>query len=419
MKKSLFPYVAFLALTLLFVSPGGAIPEEADRFLVLQGARLIDGTGDPAIENSIIVIQKDRIVAVGKGESVQIPENSRMIDVTGMTVTPGFIDAHVHFTYPPTEKDGFLDNDPISAYRSVYFLNRHLLIGVTTVRDVASRSNVGIWARRAFEESLFNGSRPVVTGMGITCTGGHGTQHGPGRVVEADGPAEFRKAVRGQLKAGADMIKVLPPYSREEIRAAIEETHYYRRLITVHSGHSALMRGQYYDFVRWAVEEGADCIEHAFAIPDDVIATMAKKKTYCVPTLDMMLKIADKVIAANPDNRARAQQWLDSSDIFRKMKKLGVRMAVGTDAVREDMVHYPWMYFEEIERFVDHGYTEMEAIVAATRIAAEVSGVSDKLGTLQKGKIADLVVVEGNPLDDIRHLRKAKVIVQSGRIVKQ
>ncbi|MBM4388427.1 MAG: amidohydrolase family protein [Deltaproteobacteria bacterium] len=215
------------------------------------------------------------------------------------------------------------------------------------------------------------------------------------------------------------MIKVLPPYSREEIRAAIEETHYYRRLITVHSGHSALMRGQYYDFVRWAVEEGADCIEHAFAIPDDVIATMAKKKTYCVPTLDMMLKIADKVIAANPDNRARAQQRLDSSDIFRKMKKLGVRMAVGTDAVREDMVHYPWMYFEEIERFVDHGYTEMEAIVAATRIAAEVSGVSDKLGTLQKGKIADLVVVEGNPLDDIRHLRKAKVIVQSGRIVKQ
>jgi imidazolonepropionase-like amidohydrolase len=179
------------------------------------------------------------------------------------------------------------------------------------------------------------------------------------------------------------------------------------------------MLGEYEDFVRWAVEAGADCIEHAFAIPDDVIERMAEKKTYCVPTFHMMLWIADKVMKKNPGQEEKAERWLNSVNIFKKMKKLGVRMGVGTDAVREDMAAYPGMYFDEIERFVEHGYTPMEAIQAATKVNAEISGIADRLGTIEAGKLADLLVIEGDPLQDIKALRQAKMIIQEGKIIEQ
>ena len=409
---------SFLIMFILIVIRAAIGEEQQPKSLVITGARLIDGTGALPKDDMVIVITGDKFSSIGAKGQVSIPKEAEIIDVKGKTVVPGLIDTHVHFTYPPSESESLVDNDAISSFRTVHFLHRHLMIGVTTVRDVASRHDVGIMAKKAYREGLFTGSRPIVVGMGITCTGGHGMEDGPGRVIEADGPAEFRRAVRSQLKAGADLIKVLPPYSREEIEAAVEETHYYGRLITVHSGHSGLMLGEYEDFVRWAVEAGADCIEHAFAIPDDVIERMAEKKTYCVPTFHMMLWIADKVMKKNPGQEEKAERWLNSVNIFKKMKKLGVRMGVGTDAVREDMAAYPGMYFDEIERFVEHGYTPMEAIQAATKVNAEISGIADRLGTIEAGKLADLLVIEGDPLQDIRALRQAKMIIQEGKLIK-
>jgi imidazolonepropionase-like amidohydrolase len=413
-KKFIFIFISFSIVIVCL----GLGQEDSSKCLVIIKAKLIDGTGALPLEDAVIVITNGKFGAIGPQKKVVIPKGAEIIDVKGKTVIPGLIDAHVHFTYPPSKYECFLDNDSIASFRAVHFLHRHLMIGVTTVRDVVSRHNVGIMAKKAFGECLFVGSRPIVVGMGVTCTGGHGMEDGGGRVVEADGPAEFRRAVRLQLKAGADLIKVLPPYSREEIEAAVEETHYYGRLVTVHSGHSGLMLGEYYDFVRWAVEAGADCIEHAFAIPDDVIEMMAEKGTYCVPTFDMMLWIADKVLKEHPGQEEKAERWLNSVHIFRKMKELGVKMGVGTDAVREDMVAYPWMYFEEIERFVEHGYTPLEVIVAATKINAEVCGASERLGTVEEGKLADLVVVDGDPLRDIKALRNTRIIIQEGKIIK-
>ncbi len=179
------------------------------------------------------------------------------------------------------------------------------------------------------------------------------------------------------------------------------------------------MRGEYYDFVRWAVKAGADCIEHGFAIPDDVIEMMAEKGTYCVPNLDVMLRISARLLKKDPGQKYwKTVEHLKSVNIFRKMKKLGVKMGVGTDHVGY-MLEYPWVYFEEIERFVEHGYTPMEVIVAATKINAEICGASDRLGTIEKGKVADLLVIEKDPLKDIRALRKAKIIIQEGKIIKQ
>lgn len=145
----------------------------------------------------------------------------------------------------------------------------------------------------------------------------------------------------------------------------------------------------------------------------------SEKGTYCVPNLEMMLWIADRQLKKDPGQKNwKTVEHLKSANIFRKMKKLRVKMGVGTDAVGEDMAAYPWMYFKEIERFVEHGYTPMEVIVAAAKINAEVCGASDWLGTIEKGKIAGLLVISGDPLKDIRALRKDKIIVQGGKVIK-
>ncbi|TKJ29933.1 hypothetical protein CEE39_08675 [bacterium (candidate division B38) B3_B38] len=401
--------------------------EEVSKTLVITNARLIDGTGAQPLDNAVIVITNGKFTAIGPQGKIVIPKEARVIDVKGKTVVPGLIDAHVHSTYASEEvvsskassreeikqKQLTVINDAISAFRQVHFLHRHLMGGITTVRDVAARRNVSIMAKKAFREGLFLGSRPIVVGQGITCTGGHGASKQES-AVEADGPAEFRKAVREQLKAGADLIKVLPPYSREEIKAAVEETHAHERFITVHSG---AFKKQY-DFVHWAVEAGADCIEHAYAIPDDVIQMMADKKMYCVPTLTILLKLGDEY-SQKPGWEWKVKKYRQSVEIFRKMKSAGIKMGTGTDAILQYMAQYPGMYFDEVENFVKYGYTPMEAIVAATKISAEICDASDRLGTIEKGKLADLLVIDGDPLGDIKTLRNVQLIIQEGEVIKR
>lgn len=411
-------FTAILSMIFLFsniCSGSLSTQQEQPKFLVITGARLIDGTGAAPQDNTVIVIQKDKFMAVGRKGEVSIPEKAEVIELKGKTVIPGLIDTHVHFTYPPKPEEFFLINDSISSFRAVCFLHQMLMIGVTTVRDLASYHNVGIVAKKAFDEGLFLGSRPIVTGQGITSTGGHGTESNTtGIAEEVDGADGFRRAVRARLKAGADLIKVLPPYSQEEIKAAIEETHGHEKFITVHSG----VYKEQYDFVRWAVEAGADCIEHAYAIPDDVIEMMASEGIYCVPTLSILIKLGKQYKEKGPEWEWKVKKYFQSIEIFRKMKKAGVKMGIGTDAVGENMVVYPWFYFEEIERFVENGYTPMEVIVAATKINAEICAASERLGTIEKGKLADLIVIGSDPLKDIKALRSVELIIQGGRIIK-
>jgi len=383
-------------------------PSAAGLSIVIRHARLVDGTDAPPLDDAAVVISGSRFVYAGPDKDAPIPAGADVFDARGRTVVPGLIDAHFHMCYPDTREEPFLLNESIASFRAAKHLRRHLLAGITTIMDAGGYKNVGVMAKQAFREGFLEGSRPIVSGERINATGGHGVSRFP-MAYEADGPDEFRKAVRVQIKSGADLIKILPPYSKEELRAGLEEAHALRKFVAVHSGYLT----DQYDYIRWAAELGADVIEHAYALPDDVIQTMGAKKIYGVPTMTAMIKLhAGR--AALPANEPHPYE-----KIFLKMKAAGIRMAVGTDAIYEVMTENPGNYFEEVERFVKLGYTPQAAIIAATRTGAEVCGAASRLGTIEKGKLADLLVIDGDPLKDIRDLRKVSAIIQEGRWIRK
>ncbi len=386
------------------------------KVLAVTSARLIDGTGAAPIDDAVIIITGQKFSAVGPRGRVTIPPDAEIIDVRGKTVIPGLIDAHIHVTWAPSQAEAVTNNAAIASFRAADLLHRCLMVGVTTVRDVASFGNVGIVARQAFEEGTLIGSRPIVSGQGVTSTGGHTTEGGTqGMVMEVDGPDGFRAGVRTQLKAGADLIKVLCPFSREEVMAAVQEAHLHEKTVTVHA---SLFKAQY-DFLRWAIEAGADGFEHAYAVPDDLIPRIVEKKMYCVPTLAVLRLLGNEYKARGPEWEWKVRKYFESEEIFRKLRRAGVKMAVGSDAITDNMGEYPGMIIKETEEFVELGATPMETIVAATKVGAEVSDAADRLGTITVGKLADLVVLDKDPLANIANLRTAQIVIQGGRVVKR
>jgi len=382
--------------------------QDRSQSLVLTNARLIDGTGRKVMENASIIIKGSRFDRIVKGE-VNLSDYKNVINLEGKTVLPGLIDTHYHMNYPDFSNEPPLLNEAICAYRSVPYLNKHLMGGITTIFDAGGYHNVTVMAKKAFKEGYLKGSRPIICGERINGTGGHGVSRFD-MAFEADGPDEFRKAVREQLYAGADIIKILPPYSREELNAAIEETHLHQKKVAVHSG----IYNKQYQFIRWAVELEADIIMHAYALPDEVIKEMGEKGIYCVPTMTIMMKnqLRNRFVSDN-------EELHEYEIIFRKLRNAGVKMGIGTDALYEFMKENPGLYFLEVERFVKNGYTEMEAIEAATRIGAELLDIENILGTIEEGKIADLIVVDEDPLSDISNLRRVVMVMQNGIIVRE
>lgn len=397
-----------ILIYILILTSAPSFAQKENSIIVLTNANIIDGTGASPKKGISIIIKNDRISEITGNSNLQIPQNAVVINLEGKTLLPGLIDGHFHMNYPNFSDRKPMLNEAICAYRSVPFLNKHLMGGITTIMDAGGYHNVPVMAKKAFNEGYLIGSRPVVTGERINGTGGHGVSRFD-MAREADGADEFRKAVREQLFSGVDIIKILPPYSKDELQAAIEETHLHQKRVAVHSG----IYNKQYAFVRWAVELDADIIMHAYALPDDVIEIMSQKGIYSVPTMTIMMK---NQLRENfdPDNKELHEYEI----IFRKLKKAGVKMAIGTDALYEFINENPGLYFLEVERFVKNGYTNMEAIEAATRIGAEALGMDRSLGTIEKGKIADIIAVDGNPLSDIRNLRNVRMVIQNGIIVK-
>lgn len=394
----------------------------AERIIALKGGRLIDGKGETPVENAVVVIRGDRIEAVGKKEVIRIPQEAEVIDVTGQTVMPGLIDAHLHFwgIKSMNQVTYIMDPPHLRAMRAVMDAWKVVDGGFTTVRDCGGM--LAIFLRRAVEEGSIVGPRIVAAGLAISQTAGHGDWHFVpkewgeramiGRV--ADGVAEVRKATREQLREGADFLKIMTTggvmsekdeptasqFSMEEIKAFVQEA---RNAGVKTATHAQGTRG-----IRNALVAGIDSIEHGFYLDDECIEMMLKQGTYLVPTLAIVEAIVTKGsevgVMASSVRKAQSVQQVQIR-AFKKAFQAGVKCGLGTDYLSDPMSPMGENAVELAMYVKKAGLSPMDAILCATRNNAELLGLADQLGTLEAGKLADLIVVDGDPLQDIAVLR--------------
>jgi len=405
------------------------IPANADDqtpAIVLRDGTLIDGTGSPPVANAVVVVRGDRILAAGPSGSVALPSGEyQLLDVSGFYIVPGLIDLHIHLAQQWKADDSqYQDSDAAAALRGARKLAALLDGGITTVRDVGTRNDVAFKLKEAVERRIFEGPRVFWAGKGILATGGHGdelrsgvseaskgTIHSGGPYARiADGADEWRLAVREQIRQHVDLIKLFAPFSREEVSAAIAEAHAQRFRVTVDA---------FGQFTTWAIEAGADCIEHTLAMPDAAIAMMAQRDTALVPTLTTYHAGGLPPGGYYHDlHRSFEMTHAGNLRIVRAAHAAGVRIGIGTDMGFAGERHYPASYFTEAGFLRDAGLTDAEVLSGATRVAADILGMADKLGTLEQGKLADVLVVRGNPLADLRNLRNLVLLLADGRVVR-
>ncbi len=395
--------------------------------IIYRCGLLIDGRGGKPLRDASVWVEGSRIKAVLPAQA-KLPAGIPVTDLSDYAVIPGLTDMHVHVDYWHSQPNvmEFMDEVGmgLAACMAARNIRSTLEKGITTLRDVSS--GLGLKMKRAVELGYIPGSRIFAAAKGICMTGGHG--HDTGGVVEADGPEEVRKAVREQVRAGADLIKILtshrsetPEYRQEELDAGVDEAH---RLGFRVACHAAIMPA-----AKMAVLAGVDTLEHGTHLTDEVRSLMAERGTYLVPTMiayHSMGQAAKRAILdplGSGDYRRtmlakHAQWWIDTDQMlesqFRKAAAAGIKITVGTDIVIPDVEFSP--FHDELEMMVQFGYGEMNTICAATRVAAEALGREQEMGTIEAGKVADLVAVSGNPLSDIGNLRKVEMVVKDGRV---
>jgi len=393
--------------------------------IVVKGARLIDGTGKPPLHRAVVVIEDKQIKAVGPEGQVTPPSDAAVIEADGRTVLPGLMDLHAHIaelTHAEQPYGMTAKNIAATIIRAVANGRRCLNVGVTTVR-VDMCGHHGIFAlKEAFAAGVVDGPRLIVPGRGICMTGGHAWDLG---CYEADGPDEVRKAAREELRAGADWVKLMAtggagsPTERaedaqmtlEELKAGVEEAH--------KKGKYAYAHVSCAEGARLCIEAGVDSIEHGTMLDEDNIRQMKEKGIFLVPTLGVYRKIIER------GEKKQVPEFLYQKALqvvqrhaqsFRMALAAGVKIAAGADSgsywydMGESLL---W----ELEIMNKEGMSPMECLKSATSRAAECLRMTDSLGTLEAGKLADVLIVEGDPLANMGEIRKTWMVLKEGRVV--
>jgi len=400
--------------------PPGMFGAKGD--LVIVGGRIFDGTGQ-AVKEGTVVIKDNKIVKVFGPGKKDWPKDARVIDIKGKTVMPGLIDLHTHLSYTEMEVPVELaSNESDATLRALERLRYFLESGITSVRDVGSLGSVPFRVKEWVARNRIPGPRVFAAGRFITGTGGHGAEGmNPshplfGGTRTAIGPDDWREAVREEFNHGADLIKLGSHYSREEIRAAVDEAHALGIKTTVDA--------ETY-FIQWAVEAGIDCVEHPLPRTDETIRLMSEKGTHAVPTLVPYMYIFDLAGGYFGSTSRRFTFSKEANlDVLRRMKEAGIKMGIGTDLVVNWFRYLPTAYITELKQFIKVGYSIPEVLMTATKTNAEILDMDDKLGTLEPGKLADVIVVDGRPdsnLDDLANIdiviRDGHVLIERGQIV--
>jgi imidazolonepropionase-like amidohydrolase len=389
--------------------------------LVLVGASLVDGSGAEPVRGRAVVVEGDRITQVV--DDARAPRGRR-IDLSGCTLLPGLINCHVHLCFGAEADPVRVMKDEPHALTALKVLRRAqetVEAGVTTVRDLGGRDYAEFAVRRAVADGLFPGPRILGAGRPVCMTGGHGNSIGR----EADGPDDARKAVREQLKAGADVIKLIatggvmtpgvepgsPQLTFEEMRAAIEEATKAGRRTAAHAQGSTGIAD--------AIEAGITTIEHGIFLTDEIIAAMKRKGVFLVATLAAPAAISAGGLAAGiPDYMVRKSDAVVTAHVasFRRAHEAGARIAAGADSGTPLNPHGSLL--PELELMVKYGMTPLEAIRSATSVAAEAIGLGGETGRLAEGHSADLLAVAGDPAERIGALGDVRLVLARGAIIK-
>ncbi len=395
--------------------PPGKQDDEAT--LLLRGGRVFDAVDGEVREGTVVVSgRKIEDVDYTGDPGLSPQEQVHVIDVPGCTIMPGLIDLHTHLTYHepevPVERAQCTADATLRAVERMRFF---LESGITSVRDAGSHGNVPFRLKDWVAQGRLPGPRVFPAGRLITGTGGHGAEGlgtaspGRGKIREASGPDDWREAVREQFKLGADVIKVASHFSEEEIHAAVDEAH------TL--GLRVMCDAETF-YIDWAVRAGVDVIEHPLPRSDEAVELMSCSGTAAVPTLIAYMIIFHQHGGYfHSTSRRFSFSGEENMDVVRRMRRVGVKMGVGTDLVMDWFRMLPSAYITELEQFVRAGFTRTEALQAATRISADILDMGHLLGTIEPGKLADLVVVRGAPDCDLRDLGKIDVVIHDGRIV--
>lgn len=408
----------------------------ADGTIVLKAARLFDGKANALVQNGVVVVQEEKIIDVGS--NIAIPPGAQIVDLGDATLSPGFIDSHTHLTSDysqPYNERRLADLEtevPLTAYEAIPFAERTLAAGFTTVRDLGSEAFLDVALRDAIAKGLVRGPHMLVATKGIGATGGHFDRTNGfrdelfGRQPDftdgiADGPELIRRAVRYEIKNGADVIKGavsggvlsmkdevdVPQFTPEEIAMLVSETHRLRKKVAVHCHGDTAARD--------AINAGVDSIEHGSFLKKETLTLMKAKGTYLVPTLEATEYIMGKIEAYPPLIREKARAaGAARSEVFRNAVQLGVRIAFGTDAG----VFPHGENAKEFALMTSLGMAPAEALRAATSIAAELLGIAQTTGTLEKGKTADIIAMPGDPIADITATERVSFVMKEGKIVK-
>jgi len=378
----------------------------------LVGGTLIDGTGAAPVPDAVILIQGDKIKAAGPSAQIKVPEGAKRVDVKGKFVLPGFIDCHIHTFYPYDSMQAFTETNSLDTLRALHIMEMYAECGVTAIRDVASPVEVMQALLRGQQLGYIDSIRLFACGTGITVTGGHGD--GLKGVITADGPWEWRRAVRQLEKEGFRHIKILPTFTLEEAQAAVDEAKTLGLRITAHGG--GLSDTTPTSMTKIAAQAGVHCIEHLNEMEDDALDLIAQKGVYLVPTMAVYRELYRA--KGVPRSLVEKRHWSQSmhETLFKKARDRKILMGIGTDGVGGFMKLYPGLYFSELKYFLELGVSPMETIVTATKNGAIILGKQDELGTVEAGKLADLQVLGGDPLKSFDVLGKPEIVMINGKI---
>ncbi|HZS97814.1 MAG TPA: amidohydrolase family protein [Terriglobales bacterium] len=398
--------------------------------VVIRAGRVLDVKSGNMLNNQAIVIEGDKIVSIGAASDTKPDPSTQVIDLPNATVLPGLIDAHTHLTFDPKTLgyEGLGISTPREALVGARNARVTLEAGFTTVRNVGAGGYSDIALRDAINDGDVPGPRIVASGPALGITGGHcdnnllSPEYHWSEIGVADGVDAVRHKVRENIKYGADVIKICATggvmskgddpnasqYTREEMKAIVEEAHRLGRKVAAHA-HGA-------EGVSWASDAGVDSIEHGHLMDDNSIATLKKNGTYIVPTLYLMDWNRENLGKRNaPEYMVKKMQAVSAvgQANLKKAFAAGLKVAFGTDAA----VYPHGLNAHEFAVYVRLGMTPLQAIQTATVNASDLLGWSAKVGTIEAGKWADIIAVDGDPLKDVTTLEQVKFVMKGGAVV--